>query len=61
MLNDPTLRLRAQLSILRDLAKEYSGRTIDNVIQGLEARVKHYEQKKDKMQNQDRLPHQGHI
>lgn len=52
MLNDPTLRLRAQLSILRDLVKEYSGRTIDNVIQGLEARVKHYEQKKDKMQNQ---------
>jgi len=34
------IRMTAQLSILRDVAKEYGGLTIDNVIQQLEARLK---------------------
>ena len=35
-----TLRLRAQVSVLKDVAKEYSGRTIENIISNIEARIK---------------------
>lgn len=35
-----TLRLRAQVAVLKDVAKEYSGRTIENIISNLEARIK---------------------
>lgn len=41
MINDPTIRLRAQLAILRDVQKDYSGLTIENIIQQLESRLKH--------------------
>ena len=37
MLQDKTLRLRVQLSILRDVQKKFPGRTIENIIQNLEA------------------------
>ena len=37
-------RLSSQLLILRQVAKEYSGKTIDNIIQQMEARVKQYRQ-----------------
>lgn len=43
MMNDKTFRLRAQLSVLKDVAKEYNGRTINNVIANLEARIKYAE------------------
>lgn len=35
-----TLRLRAQVAVLKDVAKEYSGRTIENIISNIEARIK---------------------
>ena len=37
MLQDKTLRTRVQLSILRDVQKRFPGRTIENIIQNLEA------------------------
>lgn len=41
MIYDPTIRLRAQLAILRDVQKDYSGLTIENIIQQLESKLKH--------------------
>ena len=45
-----TLRIRAQLSILRDVQRDYSGRTIENIIQNLESildyRIKHQTKEK---------------
>ena len=38
--NYDTLKLRAQVCVLKDVAKEYSGRTIENIISNLEARIK---------------------
>ena len=35
-----TNRLRAQLSVLKDVMEEYSGRTIDNIIVNVESRIK---------------------
>ena len=35
-----TMKLRLQLSVLKDVVKEYKGRTIDNIITNLEERVK---------------------
>ena len=40
MKTNSTLRLRAQLSILKDIAKVYGGLTIDNIIQQIESRLK---------------------
>ena len=37
------IRLAAKLSILKDVAKEYPGKTIDNIIVQLEARIKEVE------------------
>ena len=41
------LRIRAQLSVLRDVQKEYTGRTIDNIIDNLQARLDYYEKVKN--------------
>lgn len=41
------LRIRAQLSVLRDVQKEYTGRTIDNIIDNLQARLDFYEKVKN--------------
>lgn len=35
-----TYRLRAQLAILKDVAKDYPHRTIENIIQNIEAIIK---------------------
>ena len=37
---DPALRLRAQVAILKEVAIDYSGRTIDNIIDNIEQRIK---------------------
>ena len=37
------IRLAANISILKDVAKEYPGKTIDNIIIQLEARIKEVE------------------
>ena len=49
MLQDNTLRLRAQLSVLRDIQKHYPGRTIENIIQNIEAILDYH----SKNQNQN--------
>lgn len=36
-----TLRLRAQLSVLKDVNKEYKGLTIENIIKQIESRIEH--------------------
>lgn len=40
------IKLKAQRSVLMDLMKEYSGRTLDNIITNLNARIKFHENKK---------------
>lgn len=42
-MNQKTIRLRMQLSVLRTVAKEYSGRTLENVIDNIESRIKSIE------------------
>ena len=37
--------MKSKLEVLREIAKEYSGRTIDNVIDNIEARIRHHEKK----------------
>jgi hypothetical protein len=37
------LRAKTHLEVLREIAQTYRGRTIENVIDNLEARLKHYE------------------
>ena len=54
MLQDKTLRLRAQLSVLRDVQKHYSGRTIENIIQNLEA-ILDYHIKRQKQNDTERI------
>lgn len=34
------IRLTAQVAILKDIAREYSGLTIDNIITQIESRIK---------------------
>ena len=40
-------RLRAQLAILKDVAEEYGGRTLENIIANIEARIKWREENKE--------------
>ena len=58
MLQDKTLRLRAQLSVLRDIQKYYSGRTIENIIQNLES-ILAYHIKNQKQNDTERIPAAG--
>lgn len=37
------IRLKAQIAVLKEIALDYSGKTIDNIIQQMEARVKEVE------------------
>ena len=37
------IRLQAQAAVLREIAEDYAGRTIENIIQNLEARIKESE------------------
>lgn len=36
-------KLKAQVAVLKDVAKDYGGRTIENVIANIEARIKYIE------------------
>ena len=38
------IRLEAQIVVLKEVLLEYRGKTIDNIIKQMEARVKHFEQ-----------------
>ncbi len=40
-------KLKAWLAVLQDVAEEYSGRTIDNVIQNVQDRVKYAERREN--------------
>lgn len=37
------MRLRRQLDVLRDVANDYHGRTIENIINNIEQRIAYYE------------------
>lgn len=41
------IKLRAQLSVLKDIVKDYPIRTIENVIQNMEARIKGEEKRRE--------------
>jgi hypothetical protein len=41
--SDTLTRLRMQREVLLDLLKEYRGRTIDNIIDNINQRIKYYE------------------
>lgn len=43
MTNSDYNRIAAQIAILRDIAQEYSGKTIENIISQLESRKKEVE------------------
>lgn len=43
MTNGEYIRLKAQISVLKELLPKYSYRTLDNIIQGLEARAREVE------------------
>lgn len=38
--------LQMQLKVIKSLETEYKGRTIDNIINNIEQRIKHYESNK---------------
>ncbi len=40
-------KLKAWLAVLKDVAEEYSGRTIDNVIQNIQDRVEYAERREN--------------
>ncbi len=44
MTQDEYMRTKTQLAVLRDIAAEYNGKTIGNIIQQLEAITNEYEQ-----------------
>ena len=39
------IRLEAQIAVLKELAEEYPGKTIENIIQQMQSRVKIWETK----------------
>ena len=43
MTNGEYIRIKAQIAVLKELLPKYSYRTLDNIIQGLEARVREVE------------------
>ena len=45
------IRLVAQIAVLREIAMEYSGKTIDNIIVQMEARKKEVENSAVKLSN----------
>lgn len=47
MTNSDYIRLCMQRAILKEVAKEYAGHTIENIITQLDARIKVAEEKKD--------------
>lgn len=47
-MNEEALRLSAVISTLRSLLPVYAGRTLENIIQGLEARRKYINETKER-------------
>ena len=45
--NYELIKLKAQRAVLNDLMREYSGRTLDNIISNLDTRIKWFEKKKE--------------
>lgn len=45
-MNNPVNKLRAMLSVAKDIQKEYAHLTIENIIQQIEARIKYFEKEK---------------
>ncbi len=41
--NGDYIRMKAQIAVLREVSLDYKGKTIDNIIQQMEARVKELE------------------
>ena len=41
-------KLRAWLSVLKDVVREYKGRTLDNIIDNVQARVDHEKKRREK-------------
>jgi len=41
MIHSKIFRLKAQLSVLKDIMHDYRGLTIENIIQQIESRIKH--------------------
>lgn len=39
-------RIKAQKAVLEDVAREYPSRTIENIIQNMDARIKNHEKQK---------------
>ena len=46
MTEQELFKIKAQKSVLEDVAEEYPGRTIENVIQNIDARISNYEKQK---------------
>lgn len=44
MTNAEYIRLKAQAAVLREVALEYAGHTIENIINQIDSRIKHQEQ-----------------
>ena len=44
--NYELIKLKAQRAVLNDLMREYSGRTLDNIITNLDARIKFFDNRK---------------
>jgi len=44
-MNSNTIRLKMQREILNEVAKDYAGHTIENVISQIESRIRHFESK----------------
>lgn len=43
MTEQELFRIKAQKAVLEDVAKEYPGRTIENIIQNMDARITNFE------------------
>ena len=45
MTQDEYTQMKKHLQVLKEVAEQYAGRSIDNIIMQLEARIKHHEAK----------------
>ena len=49
MTNGEYMIIKAQIEVLRELLRDYSHKTLDNVLQGLEARVREAEKEAEQV------------
>lgn len=54
MTNSEYIRLTAQIAVLKEVTIDYSGQTIDNIINQLEARTIYKTNKNEKMEMENR-------